>query len=296
MSGGLAALLDDIALLAKMAAASVDDVAAASARASVKAAGVVVDDTAVTPQYVHGVSPARELPIIKKIALGSLRNKLLFILPGALALSQFLPWLLTPLLMLGGAYLCFEGAEKILALLRPAHDAPAVETGDEDSLVAGAVRTDFILSAEIMVIALGEVASEPFLTRAVTLAVVAVFITLLVYGVVAVIVKMDDVGLHLATKPRTRRTGRALVQAMPYVLKALSGIGMVAMLWVGGHILLDGLHKLGWHAPLNLAHEAAHAVPHLLSWPVETLLSALAGLLAGALIVGAAHLAGHGKH
>ncbi|MGQ4543361.1 DUF808 domain-containing protein [Dermabacteraceae bacterium P13088] len=296
MSGGLAALLDDIALLAKMAAASVDDVAAASARASVKAAGVVVDDTAVTPQYVHGVSPARELPIIKKIALGSLRNKLLFILPGALALSQFLPWLLTPLLMLGGAYLCFEGAEKILALLRPAHDAPAVETGDEDSLVAGAVRTDFILSAEIMVIALGEVTSEPFLTRAVTLAVVAVFITLLVYGVVAVIVKMDDVGLHLATKPRTRRTGRALVQAMPYVLKALSGVGMVAMLWVGGHILLDGLHKLGWHAPLNLSHEAAHAVPHLLSWPVETLLSALAGLLAGALIVGAAHLAGHGKH
>src|SRR3954466_646452 len=160
MSAGLFGLFDDIATLARMAAASVDDVGAAAGRASAKAAGVVVDDTAVTPQYVAGVAANRELPIIRKIAVGSLRNKILFILPAALLLSQFLPWLLTPLLMMGGTYLCYEGAEKVWERLRghtPHELATELGPEAEDGMVAGAVRTDFILSAEIMVIALNEV-------------------------------------------------------------------------------------------------------------------------------------------
>src|SRR6476469_9223137 len=221
MSGGLFALLDDVAALAKLAAASVDDVGAAAGRASAKAAGVVVDDTAVTPQYVAGVAAERELPIIKKIAVGSLRNKILFILPAALLLSQFLPWLLTPLLMCGGTYLCYEGAEKVWERLGGGHHGPeASESVDqqfgpehEGPMVAGAIRTDFILSAEIMVIALNEVADEPFLSRAIILLVVAVAITILVYGVVAAIVKMDDVGLHLVGRASAgaQRVGHALV-------------------------------------------------------------------------------------
>ncbi|MDN5716386.1 MAG: DUF808 domain-containing protein, partial [Janibacter sp.] len=156
MSGGLFALLDDISVLARAAAASIDDVAAASGRASVKAAGVVVDDTAVTPRYVEGIDPKRELPIIKRITIGSMRNKLLFIVPAILLLNAFLPWLLSPLLMLGGTYLCFEGAEKIWEKLS-GHGADAeldAAAKDEDSIVKGAVTTDFILSAEIMVISL----------------------------------------------------------------------------------------------------------------------------------------------
>ena len=206
MAGGLAALLDDIAALAKLAAASVDDVGAAAGRASAKAAGVVIDDTAVTPRYVHGFQPQRELPIVRKIAVGSLRNKLLFILPAALLLSQFLPWLLTPILMVGGTYLAYEGAEKIWELISghaKEHTTTPVAVQGEDtekSMVRGAIRTDFILSAEIMVIALNEVADEPFLSRAIILAVVALAITVLVYGVVGLIVKMDDIGLHLAER------------------------------------------------------------------------------------------------
>ena len=163
MAGGLAALLDDIAALAKLAAASTDDVAAASARASVKAAGVVVDDAAVTPQYVQGIDPKRELPIIWRITLGSLRNKLLIILPVALLLSEVAPWLLTPILMLGGTYLCFEGAEKILELVTGhTEEKAAAEQGPEAEkrIISGAVRTDLILSAEIMVISLNEVMQE----------------------------------------------------------------------------------------------------------------------------------------
>src|SRR4051812_38865886 len=217
MAGGLFALLDDVAALARMAAASIDDVGAAAGRATTKAAGVVVDDTAVTPQYVHGVTADRELPMIRKITVGSLRNKLLIILPVALVLSQFLPWLLTPILMVGGSYLCFEGAEKVWGRLRghDHHDTPAtVEGADaENAMVAGAIRTDLILSAEIMVIALNEVADEPFLSRLLILVVVAVAITVAVYGVVAVIVKLDDIGLALAQRrSRTaQRVGRVLV-------------------------------------------------------------------------------------
>ncbi|MCL3859770.1 DUF808 domain-containing protein [Actinotalea sp. K2] len=304
MAGGLAALLDDIAALAKLAAASVDDVSAAAGRASAKAAGVVIDDTAVTPRYLHGFTAERELPIVRRIAVGSLRNKLVFILPAALLLSQFLPWLLTPILMVGGTYLAFEGAEKVYEVLtghaKEKTALPAAAQGEdvEKAMVAGAIRTDFILSAEIMVIALNEVADEPLVSRAVILVVVALGITLLVYGVVALIVKMDDIGLRLA---RTRHgavaaTGRLLVRAMPKVLAVLSAVGIVAMLWVGGHILLVGVDELGWHALYDLVHraeEAVHTVPGVggtLAWLTNTLASALVGLVVGAVVVAVVHL------
>ena len=304
MAGGLAALLDDIAALAKLAAASVDDVSAAAGRATTKAAGVVVDDTAVTPRYLHGFTADRELPIIKRIAVGSLRNKLLFILPAALLLSQFLPWLLTPILMIGGTYLAFEGAEKVYELLtghakeKTAVPAAAQGTDVEKTMVAGAIRTDFILSAEIMVISLNEVADEPLVSRAVILVVVALGITALVYGVVALIVKMDDIGLRLAeTRSGALATfGRLLVRAMPKVLAVLSSVGIVAMLWVGGHILLVGVDELGWHAPYDLVHhleEAVHGVEGIggfLAWLVNTLASAVIGLIVGAVVVAVMHV------
>jgi uncharacterized protein len=303
VSAGLAALLDDIATMARMAAASVDDIGAAAGRASAKAAGVVVDDTAVTPRYVQGIEPARELPIIRRIAVGSLRNKLLLILPAALLLSEFLPWILTPLLMLGGTYLCYEGAEKIWEKLSGHHeDAPPVVMQGEDQekqMVSGAIRTDFILSAEIMVIALNEVAAERFVSRALILVTVALLITVLVYGVVALIVKLDDIGLHLAKRrsATTQRIGRTMVKAMPKILAVLSTVGIVAMLWVGGHILLLGTHDLGWdlvYAPVHhLEEQAAHAVEAiggLLGWLVNTAFSALIGVLVGAVVVVLMHL------
>ena len=245
MSGGLVALFDDVAVLARAAAASVDDIGAAAARASAKAAGVVVDDAAVTPQYVRGLAAERELPIIRRIAIGSLRNKLLIILPAVLLLSQFVPALLTPILMLGGAYLCYEGAEKVWVAFgghHDAHDPGEAALPDEDAVVSGAVRTDFILSAEIMVISLNELVDQPFLSRAVILTVVAFGITILVYGFVGLIVKMDDVGLRLAELPAkgVARLGRGLVKAMPRLLAVLTVVGTAAMLWVGGHILLVG--------------------------------------------------------
>ncbi len=306
MPGGLAALLDDIAVLAKLAAASVDDVGAAAGRASAKAAGVVIDDTAVTPRYVHGFTADRELPIVRKIAVGSLRNKVLFILPAALVLSQFLPWLLTPVLMLGGTYLAFEGAEKVYEVLTghsKVKDDKALPAGaqgedQERAMVRGATRTDFILSAEIMVIALDEVADEPLLSRAIILLVVAIGITVLVYGLVALIVKTDDIGLRLAATRNgaVATTGRLLVKGMPKVLSVLSTVGIVAMLWVGGHILLVGTDELGWHPPYDLVHtleEAVHAVPAVggvLAWLAGTLASALVGLVVGAVVVAVMHL------
>ncbi|MFV0462281.1 MAG: DUF808 domain-containing protein [Nostocoides sp.] len=304
MSGGLFALLDDVAVLAKAAAASVDDVAAAAARASVKATGVVVDDTAVTPRYVHGLAAERELPIIKKIATGSIRNKLLIILPVALLLSQFLPVALTPILMLGGTYLSFEGAEKIWELVARGGEHTEAAAGPakpvaESQIVSNAVRTDLILSAEIMVISLNEVADEPFLSRAVILVVVAFLITLLVYGVVALIVKMDDVGLALAERGEgiTASIGRGLVAGMPKVLSTLSTVGIAAMLWVGGHIILVGLDELGVSGPYSLVHHAETAIAHatgiaggLLGWLTNTVLAAVAGLVIGAVVVLVMHL------
>ncbi|WP_330474242.1 DUF808 domain-containing protein [Terrabacter sp. C0L_2] len=299
MAGGLVALLDDIAALVKLAAASVDDVGAAAAKASVKATGVVVDDTAVTPRYVEGLAPERELPIIKRIALGSLRNKLLIILPVIMVLSQFVPWALTPILMVGGAYLAYEGAEKVWEILS-GHREEKAEAGevDEDAVVSGAIRTDFILSAEIMVIALNEVDTEPFLSRLIILVIVALLITALVYGVVGLIVKMDDVGLHLAKRESgtSQRVGRGLVKGMPKLLSVLSTVGIAAMLWVGGHILLVGVDELGWHALYDLVHHLEEGVAGvagiggLLAWVVNTLASALIGLVVGGVIVAVLHV------
>ena len=313
MSGGLAALLDDIATMAKLAAASVDDVGAAAGRASAKAAGVVVDDTAVTPRYAQGFHPSRELPIVKRIAIGSLRNKLLAIVPAALLLSQFVPWLLTPLLMLGGTYLCFEGAEKVYEKLT-GHGGDDGDGGipegvtpeeHEKTMTAGAIRTDFILSSEIIVIALNEVDTEPFLSRAAILVVVAFLITALVYGVVGLIVKLDDIGLHLAEKQSaaSQRLGRAMVKSMPKILAILSTVGIAAMLWVGGHILLVGTDDLGWHALYDWVHHLEEDVHHavegvgsVLAWLTNTAISAVIGLVVGFVVVGLLHLLPGRKH
>ena len=291
--------------MAKLAAASIDDVGAAAGRASAKAAGVVVDDTAVTPRYVHGFTADRELPMIKRIAVGSLRNKLLIILPVILVLSEFLPWSLAPILMVGGVYLCFEGAEKIYERVTGHHgehtEQPAAIKGadQEKVMVKSAIRTDFILSAEIMVISLNEVADEGLVSRAVILVVVAIGITVLVYGVVGLIVKMDDVGLHLSERSSgaAGRVGLLLVRGMPKLLALLSTVGVVAMLWVGGHILLGGADELGWHGPYALVHAVEEAVADavpvvggLLAWLVNTLASALIGLAVGALAVAVMHV------
>ena len=304
MAGGLVALLDDIAAMAKLAAASLDDVAGAAGRAGAKAAGVVIDDTAVTPTYVVGLSPARELPIIWKIARGSLRNKLLFLLPAALALSAFAPWLITPILMLGGAFLCFEAAEKIIgAITGHGHGEEAAAVTDpqelEDRQVSGAIRTDLILSGEIMAIALGELTDQSLVNQAIALAIVGLAITAGVYGVVALIVKMDDIGLHLAQKPGagSQAFGRGLVAAMPKVLKALSLIGTAAMVWVGGGIIVHGMESFGLgaipHAIHGAAEGAAHAIgvlPGVMNWIVTAIGSGIVGLIVGSVIAGALHL------
>ena len=294
MSAGLFGLLDDVAFLTRLAAAS--------GRATAKAAGVVIDDTAVTPQYVHGIAAERELPIVRRIAIGSLRNKLLVILPAAMLLSQFAPRLLTPILMLGAAYLCYEGAEKVWGSIR-GHDAHAAPIA-EDDMVTGAIRTDLILSAEIMVIALDEVADQAFVPRLIILIVVALVLTAVVYGIVAVIVKMDDVGLHL-TETASRigqKVGRGLVAGMPKLLSALSAVGTVAMLWVGGHILLAGSDHLGWHTPYDWVHHVEDQVRHtfgsvggVLAWVVDTGVSAVVGLVVGFIVVALMPLLSFGR-
>ena len=305
MATGLVALLDDISMIAKVAASSLDDVGAAAAKAGTKAAGVVVDDAAVTPSYVTEFTPDRELPIIWQIAKGSLRNKLVVILPVALLLSQFLPGAITPLLMAGGLFLCFEGAEKLIEKLggekhgETIGDPIADVAAFEKERISGAIRTDFILSAEIMAIALAEVAGEPLVTRAMILIVVAIAITVLVYGVVAFIVKMDDIGLHLVKEGRTsggRLLGRGLLRAMPVLLSVLATVGTAAMLWVGGHILLDGLKKLGLPAPYEAVHHVEHAVHEatgalggVLGWLTNSGLSAVFGVIAGGIVAAVVH-------
>lgn len=301
MATGLVALLDDVAGIAKLAAASIDDVSAAAGKASSKAAGVVIDDTAVTPRYVTGFTPDRELPIIGRIAIGSLRNKLLILLPVALVLSAFAPWAITPLLMAGGAYLCFEGAEKLVHALLPhaGHEEDAATAIAPEALeatkISGAIRTDLILSAEIMAIALADVAREPLATQAIVLALVGALVTAGVYGVVGVIVKMDDIGLHLARRDvaPARAVGRALVHAMPVVLKALGTIGVAAMIWVGGGIILHGLEQFGLAALPHALHHAAAAASHAspvapgaVEWVTQAAASGLFGVLVGAAIVG----------
>lgn len=303
MAGGLVALLDDIAVIAKLAAASLDDVAGAAARAGTKAAGVVIDDAAVTPTYVTGLTPDRELPIIWKIALGSLRNKLLILLPGALLLSAFAPWAITPILFLGGSYLCFEAAEKIVGALTGHHHGKEVvgitDPADlEKRQVSGAIRTDLILSAEIMAIALNELPDLTIINQAIVLALVGIAITVGVYGVVAIIVKMDDAGLSLAQR-RTetlRAIGRGLVKAMPLVLSALSVIGTAAMIWVGGGIVVHSLEVFGWATPAHLLHDWGVAIGHgtpiagLIEWLVHAAGSAVVGMIIGGAIVTVMHL------
>ncbi|MEO1090291.1 MAG: DUF808 domain-containing protein [Pseudomonadota bacterium] len=315
MSTGLLALLDDVAAIAKVAAASLDDVVGQAARAGVKSAGVVIDDAAVAPRYVVGFASARELPIVRKIAVGSLKNKLLFLLPAALVLGLVAPWAITPLLMLGGAYLCYEGAEKIYAALVPhaahAHGAkigaaapdpdpdpdPDPETL-EDRKVAGAIRTDFILSAEIMAIALATMPGVGFWTQAAALALVGIGLTALVYGAVALLVKADDVGLALAQDKAPgplhalgRRFGRALVVGMPGFLKALAVVGTAAMVWVGGGIVVHGLASFGLDLPEHVIHGVAHtaaaATPVLqgaVGWITGAAGAGIVGLALGALL------------
>lgn len=297
MAGGLAALFDDIAALAKVAAASIDDVGAAAGRASAKAAGVVIDDTAVTPAYVRGLAADRELPIIKKIAIGSLRNKLLFIIPVALLLSAIAPTLVDIILMFGGTYLCFEGAEKIYHKVKhrghDIPDAPAVMKGPEAEAetVKGAVRTDLILSAEIMVISLKGLIEEDttsIVRQAVILVVVAFLITAVVYGVVALIVKMDDIGLRLAEQESegSQTVGKALVAGMPKLLNWLTIIGTAAMLWVGGHIILVGTHDLGWDGIYDPVHDIEESISNgALAWIFNTFVSAIIGLIVGGIVV-----------
>ena len=334
MATGLIALLDDVAGLAKVAAASLDDVTAQAARAGAKAAGVVIDDAAVTPRYVVGFAAARELPIVGRIALGSLKNKLLFLLPAALALGLVAPWAITPLLMLGGAFLCYEGAEKVYHALFPlrahAHEVkvgaaqprtPEELRAFEDGRVAGAVKTDFILSAEIMAITLATMPESSFWTQAVVLAVVGLGITVLVYGAVALIVKADDGGVALAAndrpastllglrpgppdgaaaaptaadrslRPLTRGLGRGLVLGMPVLLKVLGVVGTAAMVWVGGGIIVHGLEEYGLgalgHAIHDAAAVAAHAVLSPLAGAVEWAVGAAGAGVVG-LVVGAA--------
>lgn len=302
MPSGLIALLDDVSMIAKLAASSMDDVGVAVGKAGTKAAGVVIDDTAVTPRYVTGLSPERELPIIWKIARGSLKNKLLFLLPGAVALSAFAPFLITPILMLGGAYLAFEATEKILEAIAHDHHAEKdlleADTPEEleDRQVAGAVRTDFILSAEIMAIALNELDGMALPQQAAALALVAVAITVAVYGVVGLIVKLDDIGLHLADRANaaSRALGRALVRVVPKLLKSLSVVGTAAMLWVGGGILLHGMEELGAPAIPRLVHDAAHSVAEVVGgggigsvveWIANAVGAAIAGGIVGGIVV-----------
>lgn len=280
-----------------------DDVAAGAAKAGAKAAGVVIDDAAVTPQYVSGADPSRELPMIKRIFWGSLRNKLLIILPALLLVSAFVPWAIPFILMLGGTYLCYEGAEKVWHKLRGHHtaeeNAPAVERGPEaeSKVIKGAITTDFILSCEIMVISMNEVAQDSLLSRAIILVVVALVITVAVYGAVALIVKMDDIGMHLAAKDSagSKRFGELLVKGMPAVLAGITFIGTIAMLWVGGHIMLQGAYDLGWHGPYDLVHVLEHpfeeiaVVGGFLAWLVNTLCSAVIGLAWGIVVMAIVH-------
>ncbi|MBA3668237.1 MAG: DUF808 domain-containing protein [Sphingomonas sp.] len=300
MPSGLIALLDDVAMIAKLASASLDDVVGATAKAGSKAVGVVIDDTAVTPRYVHGLSPDRELPIIWKITLGSLRNKLLILLPAALLLSAFAPFLVTPLLMIGGSYLAFEATEKILEVVLGDHHAEAelAEADTPDELekrqVAGAVRTDFILSAEIMAIALAELGDLSIGQQAAALALVAVAITAGVYGVVAIIVKLDDIGLHMAERRggATRAIGRFLVRMVPKLLKSLAAIGTAAMLWVGGGILLHGIEELGFEAVPHAIHDLADEISRdfgyfdaVVAWFAGAIAASVLGLVIGGAIV-----------
>lgn len=304
MPGGLVALLDDVSVIARTAAASVDDITVAASRAGSKTAGVVIDDAAVTPSYVTGLDPSRELPIIGKITVGSLKNKFLILLPGALLLSWFLPQAIIFILMMGGAYLSYEGAEKVLEKLGGKKHGKTLEdeivdpVKFEEQRVNGAIRTDLILSAEIMAITLSEVADESFIVRAGVLAIVGLAVTLFVYGAVAVIVKLDDIGYHMVEKNSAfaESIGRFLLKSVPLLLVALSFIGTIAMLWVGGGIIAHGTHELGFDLLYDIAHGAEYAVKSatgalsgFLGWVTYAAISAIIGLVLGAILAVVIH-------
>ena len=309
---GLLALLDDVAAIVKLTATQLDDLASQTAKvgakvgatvlddaakAGAKAAGVVIDDAAVTPKYVTGLPAARELPIIWKIARASFFNKLVILLPAALLLDTFLPWLVTPLLMLGGCYLCFEGAEKIWHVLHPhpeshAQEAEVLDAAHlEEVRVKGAIKTDFILSAEIMTISLAAVETDSRLGAGIVLAVVAIGITALVYGTVALLVKMDDMGLKLSQIARTdmvRSIGRGMVKMMPTLMTVISVIGTAAMLWVGGNIIVHGLEVLGWHWPYETIKGIAKSIggeSGFVNWLVTATLDGILGFALGLLLI-----------
>ena len=314
MSGGLVALLDDIATLAKVTASSVDDVAAGAVKVSSKAVGVVIDDTAVTPQYVAGLNPKRELPIIAKIARGSLINKLFIILPIALLLTWLAPHVLPFLLVVGGAYLCFEGGEKVLEKigwlpgLHEEHEEGGAASAEEleKSIVSSATRTDLILSSEIMLVSMADLSNEHGAMRVAVLIAVAFFMTFFVYGLVALLVKADDVGVRLARgalEPEDNRpgpvdnVGRTIVRVMPHVFGVIGVVGTVAMLWVGGHLVIENLAEVGvpiFHHLLESAEHAVSAGGGFVSWLVETALSGIFGVVLGSvtawIVVGASAL------
>ena len=281
MSVGLFALLKDVSLMAKAAAASLDDVAAASLKATSKAAGVVIDDAAVTPKYVVGFAAERELPIIRAIALGSLKNKFFYILPTALVLGFFIPWLIHPILLIGGLYLSYEGAEKILSFLKG--EASEEKIKDEKETIKSATRTDFILSAEIMALALSTVQEMSITNQFLTLSVVAFVITFLVYGSVALIVKADDYGILLIRTAKAPRFGKLIVKFMPYFLRFLTVVGTLAMLWVGGSIISHSIEYMGVHTHADFLHAMLDITGFVgfMKWLVETLLYACLGLIIG---------------
>ncbi|AIG05508.1 inner membrane protein YedI [Pseudomonas fluorescens] len=277
----IAAVLDDVALMTKMAAK--------------KTAGVLGDDLALNAQQVSGVRAEREIPVVWAVAKGSFINKLILV-PAALLISAFAPWAVTPLLMLGGAYLCFEGFEKLAhkflhskaddqaehaqlveAVADPATDLVAFEKHK----IKGAIRTDFILSAEIIAITLGTVADAPLMQQVIVLSGIALVMTIGVYGLVAGIVKLDDLGLWMTQKPgkRVRDIGNGLLRAAPYMMKSLSVIGTAAMFMVGGGILTHGVPAVQrWIETVSQSMGG-------ISWLVPTLLNAVAGIIAGALVL-----------
>ncbi|MBK8586955.1 MAG: DUF808 domain-containing protein [Bacteroidetes bacterium] len=289
MASGFFALLDDISALVKASAASLDDVPAQVAKTSGKVSGIVIDDTAVTPKYVVGLDPSRELSIIYKIAKKSLINKLLILSPAALLLGYFAPWAITPVLMLGGAYLCFEGYEKVHSMFSKHHYEPIkieqikIITPEEleKERVTSAVRTDIILSAEIMAITYSQVVGNPILNQILVMLAVAVFITIAVYGFVGFIVKLDDIGVHFAKDkyhPITRKFGRGIVKSMPKILSVLSVVGTAAMLWVGAEIIAHGIpftNHLLHDLELNLSK-----MP-VVAWFAKVVACAVAGLCLG---------------